>query len=108
MGWTFANFHDDGKDSVSRHLLKIRKIGLATSSGHNLSIAAEIASKPLAFLLSNFLIISMILEWENVILERESCNLSSANSTSFHIEVSFYDKPVLYTRIIMTVVNLLF
>jgi len=47
------------------------KRGLATSSGHNLSIAAEIASKPLAFLLSSFLIISMIMEWEKVILERE-------------------------------------
>ena len=47
------------------------KRGLATSSGQILSIAADISSKPLAFLLSNFFIIAMIWEWEKVMSERE-------------------------------------
>ena len=43
---------------MSKDFLKIRYRGLATSSGHILSIEADIPSKPLAFLLTSF---SMIL-----------------------------------------------
>ena len=50
----------DGKDPDSKHFLKIRERGLATSLGQTLSIAADILSKPLAFLLSSFCIIPAI------------------------------------------------
>ena len=48
------------------HLLKIRHRGLATSSGHNFNIAAEIPSNPWAFFVSNFLMIDTILFTEKL------------------------------------------
>ena len=52
-GWTLAYFQEEGKSPVSKDFLKIRYRGLATSSGHILSIEADIPSKPLAFCYQN-------------------------------------------------------
>jgi hypothetical protein len=53
------------------HLIKIRRRGTATSSGHIFNIDADIPSKPWAFLLSSFFIIDTILLKENETSEIE-------------------------------------